>query len=120
MTMLRGKTERETLELNGWGIGDILEGDEGYGPDRIKITGIGEERFLCRWDNKCKGVYAEESGFTTLNCRDWKKVFGPLETWLDICDNAECVTLPGDSKETVLLLTEEMRMKLGRALGVVT
>jgi hypothetical protein len=48
--MKRGKTERETLDLNGWGVGDILEGDEGYGPSLIKITSVGEERFLCRWN----------------------------------------------------------------------
>lgn len=73
--MKRGKTERETLELNGWGIGDILEGDEGHGPDRIIITAIGEEKFLCKWDYKCKGEYSRgESGSTTLSCREWKKV----------------------------------------------
>jgi hypothetical protein len=72
--MKRGKTEKETLELNGWGIGDILEGDEGYGPDRIKITAIGEQRFLCRWDYDCKGIFRDESGNTTLQGREWEKV----------------------------------------------
>ena len=69
-----GSTEKETLLLNGWGVGDILEGDEGYGPDRIIITAIGEERFLCKWDYKCKGDYGEECGSTTLVCREWRKV----------------------------------------------
>ena len=72
--MKLGKTERETLELNNWVVGDILEGDEGEGADRILITAIGEERFLCKWDYKCKGVYAKESGCTTLNARKWSKV----------------------------------------------
>ena len=72
--MIHGKTEKETLELNGWGVGDILEGDEGYGPDRIKITAIGEDKFLCRWDFKCKGIYKEESGCTTLEMRKWRKI----------------------------------------------
>jgi hypothetical protein len=72
--MRRGGTEKETLELNGWAVGDILEGDEGYGPQRILITGIGESRFLCKWDYKCNGVYAEESGQTTLAYRNWVKV----------------------------------------------
>jgi len=26
--MKRGKTEKETLDLNGWGVGDILEGED--------------------------------------------------------------------------------------------
>lgn len=72
--MLRGKTQRETLELNGWGVGDILEGDEGHGPSRILITAIGEETFLCRWDYRCDGNYHRESGNTTLACREWRKV----------------------------------------------
>lgn len=72
--MIKGETEAETLRLNNWGVGDILEGDEGYGPDRILITAIGQERFLCRWDYSCTGDFSEESGSTTLMCRDWKKV----------------------------------------------
>lgn len=72
--MIIGKTERETIELNGWGVGDILEGDEGYGPQRILITAIGEEGFLCRWDRDCSGQYGEESGSATLRVREWKKI----------------------------------------------
>lgn len=72
--MLRGETEVDTLALNGWRIGDILEGDYGYGPEQILITAIGEELFLCRWKNKNKDEFGEESGDTTLNYREWKKV----------------------------------------------
>jgi hypothetical protein len=73
--MKSGKSERETLELNGWCVGDILEGDEGHGPQRILITAIGETEFLCKWDYKCNGNYErDETGSTTLSIRDWKKV----------------------------------------------
>lgn len=72
--MIYGQTEVETLQLNGWGVGDILEGDEGYGPQRILITAIGEDKFICKWDYKCNGEYAEESGNTTLTHREWKLV----------------------------------------------
>ncbi len=72
--MLRGMTERKTLELNGWGIGDILEGDEGYGPQWILITAIGEETFLCRWKYEAGQKFGAEKGNTTLTCRDWRKV----------------------------------------------
>jgi hypothetical protein len=72
--MKYGKTEKQTLALNGWGIGDILEGDAGHGPNRIKITAIGEECFLCRWDYKCTGIFGAEDGSTTLTSRKWKKV----------------------------------------------
>lgn len=72
--MKYGKTEKETLVLNGWGIGDVLEGAEDGRPSRILITAIGEERFLSRWDHLEGNGWESESGITTLNSRDWKKV----------------------------------------------
>jgi hypothetical protein len=70
--MKKGKTEVDTLRINGWGVGDILEGDEGYGPVKIRITAIGEEKFLCKW--LYTTGWGDESGNTTLLHRDWKKV----------------------------------------------
>lgn len=70
--MIRGKTEVETLRLNGWGVGDVLEGDEGYGPDRIWITKIGDKYFGCRWARN--GAWEPEKFNTTLTCREWQKV----------------------------------------------
>lgn len=72
--MIRGYSEAETLRLNGWGVGDILEGAEGSRVSRILITAMTDTRFLCKWDYKCNGEYDEESGNTTLSCREWKKV----------------------------------------------
>lgn len=72
--MKRGDTEAETLELNGWKEGDILYGDEGYGVSLIKITRIGEEKFLCRWHRLEGDGWEEESGHTTLNHREWIKL----------------------------------------------
>lgn len=72
--MKRGNSEAETLRLNGWGVGDVLEGDEGRGPDRIKIVAMGEESMIVKWDYKATGEYDKESGNTTLTCREWKKV----------------------------------------------
>ena len=72
--MKRGKTERETLDLNGWGVGDILEGDEGHGPHRILITAVGEERFLCRWNYLKGNGWEDESGSAILSAREWRKV----------------------------------------------
>jgi hypothetical protein len=51
-----------------------LEGDEGYGPHLIKITAVGEERFLCRWNYQKGNGWERESGQTTLSCRKWRKV----------------------------------------------
>lgn len=72
--MQRGKTEADTLHLNGWQVGDILEGQEGNRLDRILITQIGQERFLCRWKYSDKSDFGEESGNTTLAYREWRKV----------------------------------------------
>lgn len=77
--MIRGTTEAETLRFNGWAAGDILEGtesnDSGWSvTDRILITAIGSEQFLCRWQHKCQGKWSEERGSTTLTHREWKKV----------------------------------------------
>ncbi len=78
-SMKRGKTEVETLKLNGWGVGDILQGTETWGDgtlntDRLLITAIGQEGFLCKWDYRCDGVYEKEVGNTTLTSREWRKI----------------------------------------------
>lgn len=72
--MIRGYSEAETVRLNGWGVGDILEGAEGNRVSRILITAVTDTSFLCKWDYKCNGEYDEESGDTILNYREWKKV----------------------------------------------
>jgi hypothetical protein len=58
---------------HGWQVGDILEGDEGYGPDRIKIRAI-----VQGWDGilaeKMSGNYKGDISVWTLEYRDWKKV----------------------------------------------
>lgn len=81
--MERGKTEVETLKLNGWGLGDILEGDEGHGPDQIKIIAMGNERFICQWRNRETGAFDRESPNTTLSCREWRKVGSDAEMAID-------------------------------------
>ena len=83
--MKRGRTQAETLHLNDWGVGDILEGTEGVynaekgtgwiNTNRILITAIGEDSFICKWDyNDGEGFDRPETGNTTLFCREWKKV----------------------------------------------
>jgi hypothetical protein len=69
-----GATDRETIDLNGWAVGDILEGQQLGKPARILITALGEETFLCRWDYSCSGIYDEECGSTVLTEREWRKI----------------------------------------------
>lgn len=59
---------------NGWEVGDVLEGDEGYGPTRIRLTAIGESDILARaLSHKGKPLGHSEAPWT-LSCRDWKRV----------------------------------------------
>lgn len=67
-------TDVEICRENGWIVGDVLEGDEGYGPTRILITAIGEKQILARkLSHSGAGCQGSESHWT-LQCRDWKKV----------------------------------------------
>lgn len=56
-------------KLNGWGVGTILEGDEGRGPERIVITAVGEESILAELVGGRDGDRS-----WVLWCRDWKRV----------------------------------------------
>lgn len=70
--MLRGKTDAETCRINGWHAGTVLIGDEGYGPEKIKITAIGESAILARTIETGKGVAVDGSeGLWTLVYREW-------------------------------------------------
>lgn len=67
-----GITDAERCRQNGWEVGTVLEGDEGYGPDRIIITAIGERAVLAR--HLSPGGYESQWG---LHARDWKAVSRP-------------------------------------------
>lgn len=55
---------------NGWGAGDVLEGDEGWGMERIVITAVGEHKVLARTESRSS--WAE--GLWDLHHRVWRKV----------------------------------------------
>lgn len=66
--------DAEKCRKNGWTVGAILEGDEGYGPERIQITAIGERNILARQVAKGGKSYEDRERSWTLSCRDWKQV----------------------------------------------
>ena len=68
--MLRGKTDAETCRLNGWTVGTVLVGD--FGPEKFRITAIGEELILtkCVEDRYGNAVSGYE-GTWTLSWREW-------------------------------------------------
>lgn len=74
--MRRGRTERETCDLNGWGIGTRLVGDEGYGPTVIRLTYFTEKGGLIAVAESRNDQPSNESeSFWTLRNREWR-VFG--------------------------------------------
>ena len=74
--MKRGETETETCRLNGWSVGTVLVGDEGFGPEAIVITAIGEKSILAKKvrDNTGCAVENPEESLWTLKYRDWVRV----------------------------------------------
>lgn len=90
--MIYGKNQAEILHLNGWSVGDILEGDYVCGSQRIKITGIGEELFLYRW--LYKTGWSDESINTIWNLKEWKKV-GNIHDSLSSGDSDTIITVSG-------------------------
>lgn len=78
--------EVATLRANGWGVGDILRGEENGKPDFIVITSIGESNFECRWLQEKQGqnFWRESRSSTTLSCREWVKVGNIFENFSDI------------------------------------
>lgn len=87
--MKRGRTERETCELNGWTVGTVLRGHETWGSGdgiwtTIRITAIGESIILARClthertfaDGTAeKNMRCNDRESTwTLTCRDWSEV----------------------------------------------
>jgi hypothetical protein len=72
------QTSVDFCHANGWCVGDILEGDEGNGPDRIRITAIGEDHLLARHiSHGGDPVDDGQEELWTFRYRDWKKVNGP-------------------------------------------
>lgn len=57
----------------GWTVGDVLEGDEGFGPGDVVITAIGDQLILCR-DILGDGALSDEESSLVLDCRCWGKV----------------------------------------------
>ncbi len=71
-----------TCHKNGWKVGDHLMGDEGRGPEVIRITAVGEYSILARlvW-TRGKIIRTAEHEWT-LALRDWKKVVFDDQKWI--------------------------------------
>lgn len=69
-TQKHNQTPAEFCREMGWGVGQRLVGDEGYGPTTIEITAIGEDKLLA------KAIHPKPRSENnwTLCCRDWQPV----------------------------------------------
>ena len=63
-------SDAEICRRNGWRKGTVIEGDEGNGPERIKITAVGLDRVLA------VGPGEEDEWDWSLTERNWRKVGG--------------------------------------------
>lgn len=63
----------EFCRAQGWGVGQRLVGDEGYGPTVVEITAIGERNILAKTIRGVDGNSRPESTWS-LRYRDWQPV----------------------------------------------
>lgn len=69
-------TPADTCRANGWAVGTLLAGDEGYGETVIRITAIGESELLAipvSHKGKPPSWTTRENQWT-LALRDWRVV----------------------------------------------
>lgn len=62
----------EICRLNGWLVGTVLVGDEGYGNTVIRITAIGEQSVLARTISHADTLQSRSEGLWDLSFRDWE------------------------------------------------
>lgn len=68
-TLNRGESPADACRRLGWKVGDVVEGDEGYGMTRNIITAIGEREILVKEDESDGREF-----LITFVCRCWRKV----------------------------------------------
>lgn len=69
-TLRLGTKSARIARRKRWKVGDIVEGDDGYGVTRLRITAIGEEQILAI--ERGPGPRTEDEW--ALWCRCWRKV----------------------------------------------
>lgn len=84
--MTRGRTDAETVALNGWGVGTIVRGHEQWVDGRgvwttWRITAVGEESVLARTirkdytgDDRESDLSVDHEHLVTFDCREWSEV----------------------------------------------
>lgn len=65
-------SDARLCRINGWKPGQLLVGDEGYGPTVIKITAIGEQAVLAMSITHNGKRTMDIEMCWTLKNRDWK------------------------------------------------
>lgn len=77
-----GESDADFCRRMGWGVGQYLVGDEGYGPTVIKLTAIGEDAILARsiTHRGDPQLGSPDESTWMLNHRDWRPCDAPDES----------------------------------------
>ncbi len=67
-------SDAAVCRANGWGVGALLEGDEGFGPTVIQITAVGERVILAKAVSHAAKAINRDEAVWSLAYRDWRKV----------------------------------------------
>ena len=65
-------TSADICRANGWTVGDVLERASEIGRSRIRITAVGENSILARWQYSNNAESEEQ--LINLDSREWHKV----------------------------------------------
>ena len=65
-------TSTDICRAQGWTVGDILEREDEFGREWIRITAIGEQNVLVRWQYADMPESSER--LMSLDFREWRKV----------------------------------------------
>jgi hypothetical protein len=64
----------ERCHQEGWKVGDIVEGNEGFGPVRVRITYIGETTVFGKCISQSSVEVSTSEGAWSLLHFSWRKI----------------------------------------------
>lgn len=73
MRLIPGESSAAACRRLGWGPGTVLEGDQGYGTTRIRITAVGETSILAVAVARRGKPVSDYETTWTLHHRDWHR-----------------------------------------------
>lgn len=72
--MTHPSNSAERCYQEGWKVGDVVEGNEGFGPVRVRITSIGETSVMGRCIEQSSVEVSTAEGIWSLLHFSWRKI----------------------------------------------